>query len=372
MLSWKKFGEHLHAFHRWATWDGLSPSDYYLNSVNEPMKEYAMSVNTKIQWCDSTCNPTMGCDGCELWSKAVRKCYAGILHTRFGGVTAGYAPTFENVTLFPDRMRAAAHWSDLTGKPRADKPWLNGYPRLIFVSDMSDALSLAVPFSYLRNEVIENVVSEAGRRHCWLWLTKRPERMAKFSTWLVGEGANWPSNLWAGTSVTSQVTTGRINHLMGVGDKSTIRFLSVEPQYEALDLAAWLPKLDWIIQGGESGHRARNFDLSWTASLIEQCRTHGVAYFLKQLGARVTRNGEPLHFEDGHAGNWEEWPKKIRVRQLPKLKHVSVPRSNHLSRSRNATPASRRQAALKAWATRRAKSAENPTTSERRQAALKA
>jgi protein gp37 len=27
-----------------------------------------MSVTTKIQWCDSTCNPTMGCEGCELWN----------------------------------------------------------------------------------------------------------------------------------------------------------------------------------------------------------------------------------------------------------------------------------------------------------------
>ena len=23
--------------------------------------------STKIQWCDSTVNPVMGCDGCELW-----------------------------------------------------------------------------------------------------------------------------------------------------------------------------------------------------------------------------------------------------------------------------------------------------------------
>ena len=29
-----------------------------------------MSVKTKIQWCDSTVNPTMGCDGCELWGAA--------------------------------------------------------------------------------------------------------------------------------------------------------------------------------------------------------------------------------------------------------------------------------------------------------------
>ena len=23
--------------------------------------------STKIQWCDSTVNPVMGCNGCELW-----------------------------------------------------------------------------------------------------------------------------------------------------------------------------------------------------------------------------------------------------------------------------------------------------------------
>src|SRR4051794_31894480 len=54
-----------------------------------------MSVATKIQWCDSTCNPTMGCDGCELWNPKVKKCYAGNLHVRFGGSTKGYSPTFE-------------------------------------------------------------------------------------------------------------------------------------------------------------------------------------------------------------------------------------------------------------------------------------
>ena len=103
-----------------------------------------MSVKTKIQWCDGTVNPTMGCDGCEIWSSQIKTCYAGILHTRFGGVTPGYSPSFDEVTLFPGRMAEAAGWSDLSGKTRKDKPWLNGMPRLTFVSDMSDALSKIV------------------------------------------------------------------------------------------------------------------------------------------------------------------------------------------------------------------------------------
>src|SRR5206468_11597839 len=73
----------------------------------------SMSIKTKIQWCDSTVNPTMGCDGCEIWGPQRKTCYAGTLHGRFGGHTQGYAPTFELVTAFPGRMAKAAHVSDL-------------------------------------------------------------------------------------------------------------------------------------------------------------------------------------------------------------------------------------------------------------------
>jgi protein gp37 len=51
-----------------------------------------MGLTTKIQWCDSTCNPTMGCDGCELWAGAVKRCYAGTLHRLRGG-RKGFSPT---------------------------------------------------------------------------------------------------------------------------------------------------------------------------------------------------------------------------------------------------------------------------------------
>lgn len=212
-----------------------------------------MSSKTKIQWCDSTVNPTMGCDGCEIWGPQRESCYAGTLHRRFGGVTPGYAPRFEQVTMFPGRMTQAADWSDLMGKPRLDKPWLDGMPRIVFVSDMSDALSKAVTFDYLRDEVIAQVTTEAGRRHRWLWLTKRPDQMVKFSDWLGDRGSDWPENLWAGTSITSQGTTSRIKGLLRVGSETTTRFLSVEPQIEAIDLRGWLPRLDWVIQGGSRG-----------------------------------------------------------------------------------------------------------------------
>ena len=287
-----------------------------------------MSVKTKIQWCDSTVNPTMGCDGCEIWGSKRRSCYAGTLHTRFGGKSQGYAPTFEQVTAFPGRMAEAARWSDLTGKPRPDKPWLDGAPRTSFVSDMSDSLSSSVPFDYLRNEIVANVAGGPGRLHRWLWLTKRPERMAEFSAWLRDQGIEWPDNLWAGTSVTTQATTSRVRSLLKVGTPRTTRFLSVEPQVERIDLRRWLQKLDWVIQGGESGRNARPFDLAWAVDLIGQCRADALPYFLKQLGSGVVRDGHRLSFEDGHAGDWSEWPEEVRVRQMPDLEVDGVRRES--------------------------------------------
>lgn len=69
-----------------------------------------MGIKTNIQRADSTVNPTMGCDGCELRNPAagVRKCYAGTLHDRYGGKTKGYSPSFEVITPWPGRMAEAA------------------------------------------------------------------------------------------------------------------------------------------------------------------------------------------------------------------------------------------------------------------------
>ncbi len=302
-----------------------------------------MGEHTDIQWCDSTVNPVMGCDGCELWQRngspakddeaesvakePRRTCYAGQLHLSRGKSNPGFAADFLKPEAFPGRTSKAARWAPLTGKDRADKPWLNGMPRLIFVSDMGDALSSEVPNEYLLKEVVEAAACDAGNKHIWLWLSKRPSRMAKFSAWLSAQGTAWPRNLWAGTSVTSQQTVARARNLLNVGDENTIRFLSIEPQWSAIDLGDVLPKLNWVIQGGESGTRATPFDLAWARSMRDACRTATVPYFLKQLGPEpytedhngcrlpLTRAGKSLR--DRYGGTWTEWPEDLRVRELP-------------------------------------------------------
>lgn len=270
-----------------------------------------------IQWPDSTVNPTMGCNGCVLWNKDKKICYAGNETETFGAHRKGYPAKFEQVTPYPGRMAKAARWRDLTGLSRPTKPWLNGMPRLIFVSDMGDSLSKEITFAYLKVEVIRTVTSERGRRHEWLWLTKRSGRMAEFSRWLAKRGMRWPANLWAGTSVLNQDMTNQVAPLLKVGDDRTVHFLSVEPQWEPIDLREWLPDLDWVIQGGQSGSTPAVFQLDWADDLREQCRASMVPYFLKQLGGNATLDGEPYVLRDRHGGDWSEWPEELRVREMP-------------------------------------------------------
>ncbi len=276
-----------------------------------------MAESTKIQWCDDTINPVMGCDGCELWDDARRTCYAGLLHAMRGRTNKGFAPTFEQVKEFPGRMAKASRWSDLRGQRRLDKPWLDGAPRLIFVSDMGDALSAAIPFEYLKQEIIDVASTTLGSRHVWLWLTKRPLRMKEFSGWLAERCVEWPANVWPGTSITAETSLPRARSLLKVGDDTTTRFLSVEPQVERVEFGDLLPRFDWVIQGGESGGKSRPFDLAWARALRDRCREGGVAYFLKQLGARPLDGGRALKLKDRHGGDWTAWPDDLRVREIP-------------------------------------------------------
>jgi protein gp37 len=293
------------------------------------------------------------------------------MHVRRGGHTKGFSPTFEQLNFWPGRMAEAAGWSDLTGTRRKDKPWLDGLPRLIFISDMSDSLSKDVPFHYLEQEIIHIVTTPKGQRHQWLWLTKRPDRMAKFAESLRKKGIDWPCNLWVGTSITTQVTTKRIDHLLKVGDKDTIRFVSVEPQWEQIDLKKWLPNVDWVISGGESAQGGKRdsspFHVEWALELIRQCKRYHVPFFLKQLGTVIFRNGERVHLGDHHGGDWSEWPKELRVRQMPIAGALPAPAQARPVKTKK-TPEELSEIAKRAVATRRA----NERKKKLRDAALKA
>lgn len=331
-----------------------------------------MSIWTPIEWADSSANPVMGCDGCELWQPEkpgmtaaeiealIRTCYAGQLHEMRGG-NPGYAKEFLVPMGFYGRMAAAANWRDLRGTARAAvskdgklvraaKPWLDGRPRHIFVSDMGDALSKRIPFEFLLGEIIHHASQLAGRRHVWMWLTKQPGRMAEFDAWLAERGIDWPTNLWAGTSITQHGQGARLRQLGKV--RAAVRFVSVEPIVDDpgdLDFGA----VSLAILGGESGNGARPTEIEHIRKILKRVDAAKCAAFVKQVGSVVRdRNDVGFDGEEGDAwdiggdldrvehnpngyreeyqgapvrirllsrkgGNPEEWPADLRRREFP-------------------------------------------------------
>jgi protein gp37 len=177
----------------------------------------------------------------------------------------------------------------------------------------------------------------------WLLLTKRPENVNAMvpERWL-REG--FPPNVWIGTTVEDQPRAEqRISELLKI--PARVRFLSVEPQLELVRLtkivddelgASWNALemgISWVICGGESGPKARPFDVSWARSLLEECRAHGVPFFMKQLGSHAIveapglqrfstmRATETTHvrFATKHSKgeDMDEWPADLRVQEWP-------------------------------------------------------
>jgi len=258
----------------------------------------------------------LGSPDSEALENVVRgnmKCYAGLLGTMRKGHN-GYATKFEKPKRFTGRMAIAANWDLPSPAERAAKPWLLNAPRMIFVSDMGDALSSKISFNFLKREVIENVISNEGSQHLWLWLTKRPKRMADFGNWLQEHGIAWPGNLVAMTTVTSQKTAYRVGQLRQV--PSLLKGLSCEPLFGKLKLN--LAGIHWVISGGGSDTLAGEYNVEWALDLHDQCRKTKTAFFIKQLGKNPVFNGMPVKLADRHGGNWNEWPDpRWRIRQIP-------------------------------------------------------
>jgi len=148
----------------------------------------------------------------------------------------------------------------------------------------------------------------------WLWLTKRPDRMARFGDRIGG----FPLDVCAMTTLTGPDKLSRIEELREV--PAAIRGLSVEPLWERIPPRSLnLDGIDWLIAGGESGRKdaVRPFHLEWARELRDLCRKKKVAFFLKQLGRRPFESSKELRLRDSHGGNWDEWPANLRVREMP-------------------------------------------------------
>ena len=237
-------------------------------------------IGSKIEWTDDTCNPMMGCDGCELWDlkNNVKICYALLdIERRTSKRPVKGWPAGPMVpTIFTGRVAAYARRKDLTGKPREAKPWLNGMPRIIFVNDMGDGFTASLPLDWLAPELPLMATSP----HLWLFLSKRPDRQRQFA-----DQYELPRNVWCGTSITS-TQDQRLRHLMRT--RAAIKFVSYEPVWGPVDWRPWFDQgLNWLIIDGESGDNDPVMDLTSLADTVKQCLDAKVPVFVKQDSARL-------------------------------------------------------------------------------------
>lgn len=259
-----------------------------------------MGETSAIEWTDATVNFWWGCTnvgpGCD-------HCYAEAMDKRFG----------------------PSHWG--TGTPRRQiasatttlaKLNRQGGKR-VFIQSMSDLFDNEVPTDWFA-EAWEGI-QRATRCRIQI-VTKRISMVEKRLA--VTGWPTWPQHAGLMITVVNQAEAARdIPRLLALKAKLGIPWvgLSMEPLLGPVDLTQIrtmqfsgaeavdaltgygldifgertrkLPKIDWVIVGGESGPKARPMHPDWARSLRDQCQSAGVPFFFKQWG-----EWSPVSFDD--------------------------------------------------------------------------
>jgi protein gp37 len=271
-----------------------------------------MADATKIEWTDATWNPITGC---SVVSPGCTNCYA----MRLAGTRLRNHPSRAGLTR---DTKAGPVW---TGEVRLNDAWLRqplawSRPRRIFVCAHGDLFAENVP-----DEWIDQVfaVMALARRHTFQVLTKRSARMREYLRELVRARRRWEHiirhthghsaspppvlpNVWLGVSVEDQRRAGeRLPDLEQT--PAEVRWVSAEPLIGSLDIRTWLPRLDWVVAGGESGPAARPMHIEWARSLRDQCAKSGVPLLFKQWGSWIIASHENGHTDSCMATNDAVW-----------------------------------------------------------------
>jgi protein gp37 len=287
-----------------------------------------MGVATSIAWTSATWNPWRGC---TKVSPGCAHCYMFREQRRYGRDPATVVRAADATFYAPLRGR---RWRRLA---------LGSH---VFTCSWSDWFhEHADPW---RNEAWDVIRQRPDL--IWQILTKRPERIADCLPADWGEG--WP-HVWLGVSIENRRYVHRAELLRQA--PAAVRFISAEPllgplvSYDAalnngsspearfdgyIGAALELTGIDWLIIGGESGPRARRFDIAWARALISAARRHGTAVHIKQPGTRWARA------HGGRSNDPSGWPPDLRLRELPDTRssetHAYTSRPTPLHRRRSA------------------------------------
>jgi protein gp37 len=222
-----------------------------------------MSIDSKIEWTNSTWNPTTGC---TKVSPACQHCYAERFSNRFKGVEGHPFEQGFRLKLWHNRVNMPISWKK---------------PRLIFVNSMSDLFLEEIPDQFI-SQVYQTMLRADW--HTYQILTKRADRMVD---WFLKEKRNSeenvPRHIWLGVSVETEEYVNRIRQLKEL--KGVVKFVSFEPLLGPIrNLENLLKGIDWVIVGGESGHGSRRMREEWIDPIHDACMKNRVPFFFKQWG----------------------------------------------------------------------------------------
>lgn len=328
-----------------------------------------MSRKTKIEWTDTTWNPVRGC---SRVSEGCRNCYAEKVAKRFSGTGQPYEGLIASGGQWNGNITPAHH---LLGEPlkwkSPRKIFVNSMSDLFhenvpfeFIASVFAVMGVTTRHTY-------QILTKRPQRmrEFFDWALMRQDSLGEWEK-LEPTDFNadsrifdhWPkdvkwrgydncgplfpyTNVWLGVSVEDQKTANeRIPWLMDT--PAAVRWISAEPLLGAIDLTRivypplkpktdlhpyvaydtlrghmigpddiGLPKLDWVVVGGESGPGARPMHPDWVRSLRDQCVSAGTAYFFKQWGEH---GPNWLNDENGKIPG-SEWMDKVGKKRAGRL-----------------------------------------------------
>jgi len=240
---------------------------------------------TGINYVDETVNCV---GGCSLQSAGCINCYA----CQLSSTRLAHLPLYKGVAqngiwsgkinFDIEPLRRVLHWRK---------------PKRIFLNSMSDTFHPGVTDAQI-NEMLEVIARTPI--HTYLLLTKRPERMKQIMSKMA------LGNVWLGVTVENQAMADlRIPLLLQT--PAAVRWISVEPMLEEIDLVLPLLNLDWVVIGCESGANRRECKIEWIESLVAQCKDAGVPVYVKQIEV----GGKVCH-------DISKFPADLQVREVPK------------------------------------------------------
>lgn len=201
--------------------------------------------NTKIDWCDSTLNPVIGCgNGCPY-------CYAERLNKRFG-----FIPNWSEPQFFPKKLK------QLDSKT----------PKAIFMDSMSDVGWWESDWGYKTYFAMKE-----NPQHAYIFLTKYQKYDSGFHIMMSYRSEKNKQNIFIGKSVT---------HQRELELEANYDFFSIEPILEPISLKGlqYNTFCKAVIIGAETGNRKDKVipKKEWIDDIVKCCDKAKVRVFMKE------------------------------------------------------------------------------------------